>query len=72
VTGIKIRRFKWQGHVIRMGDTRIPKIIFNTKPEGRRGVRRHKLRWLDDVEADIKTVGIKNGDLNFKTEKNGR
>jgi hypothetical protein len=35
-----------------MEDTRIPKIIFNTKPEGRRGVGRSKLRWLDDVEAD--------------------
>jgi hypothetical protein len=25
----------------------------NAKPESRRGVGRPKLRWLDDVEADI-------------------
>jgi hypothetical protein len=29
------------------------------KPEGRRGVGRPRLRWLDDVEADIKVLGIK-------------
>jgi hypothetical protein len=31
------------------------KIIFSTKLEGRRGDGRPKLRWLDDVEAEIKT-----------------
>jgi hypothetical protein len=37
VTEIKIRRLEWLGHVIRMEDTRIPKMIFNTKPEGTLG-----------------------------------
>jgi hypothetical protein len=44
-------------------------MIFCTKPEGRREVGRPKLRWLDDVEADVKTVGIKK---KLKTENNGR
>jgi hypothetical protein len=39
-----------------MEGTRIPKIIFNTKPEGRRGVGRPKLRWVDDIEADIRRL----------------
>jgi hypothetical protein len=34
-------------------------MIPNTEPGGRRGVGRPKLRWLDDVQADIKTLGIK-------------
>jgi hypothetical protein len=34
-------------------------MVFNAKPEGRRGVGRPKLRWLDDVEADIKELGVK-------------
>jgi hypothetical protein len=51
---IKIRKLEWLGHVIRMEDTRIPKMIFNIKPEGRSGVGRFDLIWLDDVEADIK------------------
>jgi hypothetical protein len=42
-----------------MEDTRLLKMVFNTKPEGRRGVGRPRLRWLDDVEADIKALGIK-------------
>jgi hypothetical protein len=42
-----------------MEDPHIPEMIFNAEQEGRRGVGRLKLRWLDDVKADIKTVGIK-------------
>jgi hypothetical protein len=57
LTVIKIRRLEWLEPVIRMEDSRIPKMTFNTKPEGRR-----KWRWLDDVEADINILGIKNGD----------
>jgi hypothetical protein len=34
-------------------------MILTSKPGGRRGIVRPKLRWLDDVEADIKTLGIK-------------
>jgi transcription termination factor 2 len=59
VTEIKIRRLEWLGHVIRMKDSRMPKMILHTKLEGRHRVGRPKLRWLDDVEADIKTLGIK-------------
>jgi hypothetical protein len=44
-------------------------MIFNTKPEGRRGVGRPKLRWLDDVEADIKTLGIKRWRLKSQDRK---
>jgi hypothetical protein len=48
-----------------MEDTRIPKMIFNTKPEGRHGVGRPKLRWLDDVE----TLGIKRWRLKARDRK---
>jgi hypothetical protein len=34
-------------------------MVFNAKTEGRRGVGRPRLRWFDDVEADIKALGIK-------------
>jgi hypothetical protein len=44
-----------------MEDTRLPKMVFtsNTKPEGRRGVGRPGLTWLDDVEADVKALVVK-------------
>jgi hypothetical protein len=47
------------GNIIRMEDTRIPKMILDTKSEGTRRVGRHKLKCLDDVEADIKTLHTK-------------
>jgi hypothetical protein len=59
VTEIKVTRLEWLGHVVRMEGTRLPKMVFNAKPEGRRGVWRPRLRWLDDVEADIKALGVK-------------
>jgi hypothetical protein len=56
---IKVRRLEWLENVIKMEDTRLPTMLFNAKPEGRRGVGRPRLRWLDDVEVDIKALGIK-------------
>jgi hypothetical protein len=35
------------------------KMVFNTKPEGRRVVGRSRMRWLDDVETNIKSLGVK-------------
>jgi hypothetical protein len=34
-------------------------MVLNAKPEGRRRVGRPRLRWLDDVETDIKALGVK-------------
>jgi hypothetical protein len=34
-------------------------MILNTKPEDRHGFGRSKLRWLYDLEPDIKTLAIK-------------
>jgi hypothetical protein len=59
VTEIKVRRLEWLGHVVRMEYTCLPKMVFNAKPESRHGVGRPRLRWLDDVEADIKALGVK-------------
>ncbi|KAJ4446609.1 hypothetical protein ANN_13306 [Periplaneta americana] len=42
-----------------MNDQRIPKKILNTKPEGRRNIGRQKLRWLDGVEEDLRTLGAR-------------
>ena len=55
---IKIRRLEWLGHVIRMNETRCVK-IFEGKLEGRRGRGRPRLRWIDDVEDDLRKLGVK-------------
>jgi hypothetical protein len=42
---------------MRMDNNRITMRMFNTRPEGKRGTGRHKLRWRDSVEHDIRILG---------------
>jgi hypothetical protein len=66
---IKVGRLEWLEHVIKMEDTRLPTMLFNAKPEGRRRVGRPRLRWLDDDEVDIKALGIKIGRMKVQDRK---
>jgi hypothetical protein len=56
---IKVRRLEWLGHIVRMNETRTVKKIFEEKLGGRRGRGRPRLRWIDDVEDDLRNIGIK-------------
>ena len=62
VTVIKIRRLEWLGHVSRMNETRSVKKIFEGKLEGRRGRGRPRLRWINDVEDDLRKLGGNDGE----------
>jgi hypothetical protein len=42
-----------------MEDTHLSKMVFNAKQEGRCGVGRPRLRWVQDVKADIKALDVK-------------
>jgi hypothetical protein len=44
VNYIQVKRLAWAGHLMRMGNDRTLKEIFNTKPDGARSVGRPKLR----------------------------
>ena len=59
MTVIKIRRLEWLGHVIKMNETRSVRKIFEGKLEGRRGKGRPRLRWINDVEDDLRKLGVK-------------
>jgi hypothetical protein len=59
VTVIKIRRLELLGHVIRMNETGTVTKIFEGKLEGRRGRGRLRLRWINDVEDDLRKLGVK-------------
>ena len=59
VSIIKIRRLEWLGHVVRINETRSVKKIFEGKLEGQRGRSRPRLRWINDVEDDLRKLGVK-------------
>ena len=42
-----------------MSDDRTVKKVFVGKPDGRRKAGRPKLRWLDCIENDLKSMGVK-------------
>jgi hypothetical protein len=59
VTTITVRKLEWAGHVVRMSDDRTVRKVFVGKPDGRRKAGRPKLRWLDCIENDLKSIGVK-------------
>jgi hypothetical protein len=43
---------------MRMNETRVARKILDNKPGGKRRGR-PRLRWLDDVESDLRSMGVK-------------
>ena len=59
VTTITVRRLECAGHLVRMSDDRALKKVFVGKPDGRRKAGRPKLRCLDSIENDLKSMCVK-------------
>jgi hypothetical protein len=54
---VKARKISWIGHVERMKDSRMPKRVTREKIYTRRKRGRTKVRWLDDVQEDLREMG---------------
>jgi hypothetical protein len=53
-------RLRWLGHVCRMEEHRDPKKkALEGKPGRRRERRKPRKRWIDNVEDDLRKMGIK-------------
>jgi hypothetical protein len=55
---VKARRISWTGHVERMEDSRMPTRAIREKIYTKRRRGRPKVRWLDDVQKDLRAMGI--------------
>jgi len=56
---VKSKRLAWLGHVMRMEGKRIPERVLEWKPTGRRNRGRPRKRWIEDIEEDIRIMGIR-------------
>jgi hypothetical protein len=55
---IKSRRMRWVGHVARMWEGRGVYRVLVGRPEGKRPLGRHKRRWEDNIEMDLREIVI--------------
>jgi hypothetical protein len=55
---IKSQRLRWAAHVMRMENTRTTRKITEWTPYKTRPAGRPRLRWMDQVEQDLKRVKI--------------
>ena len=60
VDAIASQRLRWAGHVARMDRERQTCEILRGKPEGRRPVGRPRMRWINNIESDLRTLGMVN------------
>jgi hypothetical protein len=55
---IKTQRMQWLGHVERMDETAMPKTVLKGKLYTTRRIGRPRIRWLEDVIADLRRMVI--------------
>jgi hypothetical protein len=62
---------EWTEHV-RIYQGRTVKRIIESKPEGSRIRGRPRLRWMEDIEKDLREIKLRNGDRRQSKLRNGR
>ena len=61
---ISRKQLIWYGHVERMDPTRLPKIMINWKPEGRKKRGRPRITWKDEIYTAMRERGLRMGEWN--------
>jgi hypothetical protein len=60
----------WYGHVERMDSTRLPKIIIQWKPEGRKKRGRPRRTWKDGIYTAMNERDLRMGEWNNRRQWN--
>jgi len=60
----------WYGHIERMDPTKVPKIIINWKPEGRKKRGRSRRTWEDGIYTAMSEMGLRMGERNNRRQWN--
>jgi hypothetical protein len=63
VTVIKVRRMRWAGHVLLMGEVRGTYNTLVGRPEGRRPLGRPRRKWEDNIKMDLREIWF--GDVDW-------
>jgi hypothetical protein len=69
VSYIKSQRIQWAGHVARMDENRVVKRVSEGKMNSTRAQGRPRLRWQDNVESDLRRIGIGNNWRNIARDR---
>jgi len=54
---IKLRRMRWAGRVVHIGEEMGVYRVLVGKPEGRRPLGRPRRRWVDNIRMNLQEVG---------------
>jgi hypothetical protein len=71
VKWIKGQRISWLGHLERMEENRMPKMIFSQELGGPRRRGRPSKRWKEEVERDLHVLGVRRWKELTTDRKNG-
>ena len=72
-TMLRSRRLRWTGHVLRMDESRIPKVVlYGELAEGKRSRGRPRLRYRDVVKRDLKSFNICHEDWEHRASDRAR
>jgi hypothetical protein len=55
---IKLRRIRWAGYVVQMGEERNMHRLLVGKPEGKRLLGRPRRMWIDNIKMDLLEIGL--------------
>ena len=69
--GDKIEKMRWAGHVARMGEKGVYRVLVG-KPEGKRPLGRPRRRWVDNIRMDLQEVGCGYMDWIGRAQDRGR